>query len=258
MFRRFPTTAAIAASAVAVAGIAAAGVIAANASHSPAPQTAQLSSNLTTHRYGTPTAGRHTLLISVDGLHASDLAQYIRANPNSNLARLAHRGTTYSHAQTTLPSDSFPGMLGLVTGGTPKQTGVYYDVSYNRAMFDPSNTTCTGTPGTAVTFDESIDQSLDHLSGTSSGTGGANASAIDPANLPRAIVNGHCVPVYPNNYLLSNTVFEVAHNAGLYTAWSDKHPAYQILQGPDSLNPSGTPTINDLYTPEINSNVERG
>ncbi len=92
-----------------------------------------------------------------------------------------------------------------------------------------------------------------NLSGTSDPTKGFNATAIDPANLP--LVNGTatCTGVYPNNYLLTNTIFEVAHNAGLYTAWSDKHPAYQILEGPDSLNPSGTPTINDLYTPEINS-----
>ena len=68
------------------------------------------------------------------------------------------------------------------------------------------------------------------------------------------MVGGKCTPIYPNNYLLTNTIFEVAHNAGLYTAWSDKHPAVpQMLEGPDSLNPSGTPTINDTYSPEINS-----
>jgi hypothetical protein len=44
-----------------------------------------------------------------------------------------------------------------------------------------------------------------------------------------------------------NTVFEVARAGGLRTAWSDKHPAYEILNGP-----SGT-GIQDLFTPEINS-----
>ena len=252
MIRRFPKTAAIAASAVAIGGLAAAGVLAANSGSTPSTQTARLSSTLTTTKYGTPIAGRHSLLISVDGLHASDLAQYVKLNPNSNLAQLSQHGTTYPKALTTFPSDSFPGMVGLVSGGTPKQTGIYYDVSYNRALYAPGSN-CTGTSGTVVAYDESADFSTSNLSGTTDPTKGFNGSAINPANLPLAKSGTSCTPVYPNNYLLTNTIFEVAHNAGLYTAWSDKHPSYQILQGPDSLNPSGTPTINDLYTPEINS-----
>jgi hypothetical protein len=55
--------------------------------------------------------------------------------------------------------------------------------------------------------------------------------------------------VYPHQYLKVNTIFEVARAAGLGTAWSDKHPAYEILQGP-----SGT-GIQDLFTPEINSDA---
>ena len=82
MIRRFPTTAAIAAGAVAVAGVAVAGVLAANASHPAAPQAAQLSRQNVTHRWGTPKAGRHSLLISVDGLHASDLQKFIALYPN--------------------------------------------------------------------------------------------------------------------------------------------------------------------------------
>jgi predicted AlkP superfamily pyrophosphatase or phosphodiesterase len=257
MFRRFPKTAAIAAGAVAVAGVATVGVLASSgsASGAAAPQSAQLSTSHYTHQWGTPTQGRHTLLISVDGLHASDLQKYIAMFPHSNLAKLANRGTRYPEAQGSFPTDSFPGMLALATGGTPKQTGVYYDASYSRAMYDPSNTTCTGPAGNSVTYDESINQSTAHLSGTTSGTGGANASAIDPANLPRAIVNGVCQPVYPRNFLESNTIFEVAHNAGLYTAWSDKHPAYELLNGNDKFNTAGGSSISDLFTPEINSTI---
>jgi len=44
-----------------------------------------------------------------------------------------------------------------------------------------------------------------------------------------------------------NTVFNVVHAAGLHTAWSDKHPAYEILNGPAGNS------IDDLFTPEINS-----
>src|SRR4029077_14906798 len=56
-----------------------------------------------------------------------------------------------------------------------------------------------------------------------------------------------CKPVFPHEYLKVNTIFEVARGAGMGTAWADKHPAYEILNGP-----SGT-GIQDLFTPEINS-----
>ncbi len=46
-----------------------------------------------------------------------------------------------------------------------------------------------------------------------------------------------------------NTIFEVAREHGLRTAWSDKHPAYEILSGP-----SGT-GVQDFFTPEINSDA---
>jgi hypothetical protein len=68
---------------------------------------------------------------------------------------------------------------------------------------------------------------------------------IDPAQLPVDPVT--CAPVYPHQYLKVNTIFEVARQHGLTTAWSDKHPAYEILDGP-----SGT-GVQDFFTPEINS-----
>jgi hypothetical protein len=43
-------------------------------------------------------------------------------------------------------------------------------------------------------------------------------------------------------------VFEVIRAHGGTTAWADKQPAYEILDGP-----SGT-GVQDLYTPEVNSN----
>ena len=52
---------------------------------------------------------------------------------------------------------------------------------------------------------------------------------IDPANLP--IDPATCKPVYPHQYLKVNTIFEVAHAAGLRTAWTDKHAAYEIING---------------------------
>ena len=38
-------------------------------------------------------------------------------------------------------------------------------------------------------------------------------------------------------------------NAGLATAWSDKHPVYESFNGPSGNG------INDLFTPEIDSNA---
>src|SRR5882757_9635373 len=84
------------------------------------------------------------LLISVDGLHALDVARFVEAHPNSALAELSSHGVTYSNARTPANSDSFPGLLALVTGGSPVSHGLFYDVSYDRTLFDPSNLTCRG------------------------------------------------------------------------------------------------------------------
>ena len=62
---------------------------------------------------------KHVLLLSVDGLHQSDLDWYVAHHPHSALAALVHRGTSYTHATTTFPSDSFPGMVAQLTGGGP-------------------------------------------------------------------------------------------------------------------------------------------
>ncbi len=75
----------------------------------------------------------------------------------------------------------------------------------------------------------------------------ASAPSI-PARLPRDPAAG-CAPVYPWNFVRTNTIFGVIHNAGGYTAWSDKHPAYSSVAGP------GGNTLDDFYAPEINSNV---
>jgi predicted AlkP superfamily pyrophosphatase or phosphodiesterase len=100
----------------------------------------------------------HVLLISVDGLHALDVANYIEAHPNSALAELSGHGITYSNARTPANSDSFPGLLALVTGGSPITHGLFYDVSYDRTLYDPTNVTCKGPAGNMMVFDESIDQ----------------------------------------------------------------------------------------------------
>src|SRR5262252_9688581 len=180
-----------------------------------------------------PTQIRHVLLLSVDGLHEQDLARYTALQPNSALARLTHLGITYTNASASKPSDSFPGLLAMVTGGSPRSTGVFYDDSYDRNLSAPGSNCAT--KGTEVVYDESIDLNPDALDG---------GGGIDPTTLPLDGSKG-CTPVYPHSFLRVNTIFEVARNAGLYTAWSDKHPAYDILNGPSGKG------VADLYTPEI-------
>ena len=75
---------------------------------------------------GEPEGIKHVLLISVDGLHALDVARYVESHPNSTLKQLTEHGTTYSNARTPANSDSFPGLLALVTGGSPVTGDLFY------------------------------------------------------------------------------------------------------------------------------------
>jgi hypothetical protein len=195
------------------------------------------------------------LLLSIDGMHALDFANCSNgvSGVNSgrpycpNLAALATTGVNYLQASTTKPSDSFPGTAAQFTGGTPRSTGFYYDVTYNRVLSPPAQTTpygiaggpnlCPGTIGTQVGFDEEIDNDLTKLDG---------GGGINPAYLPRDPKN-NCAPVYPHSYLRVNTFFEVVKAAGGYTAWSDKHPSYEFANGPSGQG------VDDFFGPEINS-----
>jgi len=173
----------------------------------------------------------HVLLITIAGMHQVDLDRYVTANPTSTLAQLVNRGISYSAVQAPRPSDSFPGIIALVTGGLPKVTGVIYDDSFDRSL-SPPGSDCSQWGGEAV-YDEAAD--VDD---------GKVDTRLDEAKLPRNAAAG-CTPVYPHAYLRVNTVFDVAKAAGGRTAWGDKHPSYEILRGP-----SGT-GLDDLVTPEI-------
>jgi Type I phosphodiesterase / nucleotide pyrophosphatase len=184
---------------------------------------------------------KHVLLISVDGLHALDVANYVAAHPGSALAELSNHGITFTNARTPANSDSFPGLLALITGGSPVSHGLFYDVSYNRSIFDPSNSNCSGGAGNMQVFDESIDKYV--------GNPPVSQNVIDPAALPNHInAEGKCVRFFPHNAMESNTIFEVVRGAGGHTAWADKHPAYDIANGPSGKG------VDDLYTPEVTNN----
>jgi len=184
---------------------------------------------------------KHVLLISVDGLHALDVANYVAAHPNSALTELASHGFTYSNARTPANSDSFPGLLALVTGGSPVSGGLFYDVSYNRGIFDPANTSCMPPAGNMQVFDESIDQY-----NSNDPNNAVSLNVIDPSKLPNHLdENGKCVRLFPHQALKTNTIFEVVKAHGGHTAWADKHPAYDLVNGPSGKG------VDDLYTPEV-------
>src|SRR5271170_6366228 len=212
---------------------------------------------------------KHVLLLSIDGMHAVDFYNCTHgiAGANSgdpycpNMAALGRAGITYVGAISSKPSDSFPGIAALVTGGTPKSTGLYYDVAYDRSLDGPTIMTGTGlAPGTCKPFAAPTGTTTDNDQGvdiddTALNGGAPNASpteggiaSLDPNKLSRDPAKG-CAPVYPWNFVRTNTIFGVVRAAGGYTAWIDKHPSYSMVGGP------GGHGLNDYYAPEVSSNV---
>ena len=213
---------------------------------------------------------KHVLLISVDGMHAVDFlncANGITTANNGqpycpNIAALGATATNYVAASTSKPSDSFPGLTAIITGGSPAYTGVYYDVAYSRNYSAPQVTTGNGlgagpcTPygaatGTTTEYEEGIDIDQSKVNGGAPGAsltdGGIHS--ISPYKLVRDPSQG-CAPVWPWEFVRTNSIFSVIHAAGGYAAWSDKHPAYSSVAS--GLGPSA---LDDFYAPEINSTV---
>jgi hypothetical protein len=230
---------------------------------------------LSTHRIAAQTSAvgsgkiKHVVLLSIDGMHAVDFYNcshgIVGANGGSpycpNMAALSQTGINYVGAVSSKPSDSFPGMAALASGGTPKSTGLYYDVAYDRSLDPPATTTGTGlaggscTPyasptGTTTDNDQGVDIDDTKLNGGAPGAGLSEGgiASIDPKKLERDPQKG-CAPVYPWNFIRVNTAFGVIHAAGGYTAWIDKHPSYSFAGGP------GGKGLDDYYSPEVSSAV---
>jgi hypothetical protein len=221
-----------------------------------------------TSRVGSGSIG-HVLLLSIDGMHAVDFYNCANgiAGVNGgnaycpNLAALSQTGINYVATQSSMPSDSFPGLAALVSGGSPRTTGLYYDVAYDRSLDAPAITTGTGlaggrcTPygvptGTTTDYDQGIDFDDTKLNGGAPGAGltDGGIASIDSQRLVRDPATG-CAPVYPWNFIRTNTIFSVIHAAGAYTAWIDKHASYSFAAGP------GGTGLDDFYSPEVDSTV---
>ncbi|HEV2298039.1 MAG TPA: alkaline phosphatase family protein [Candidatus Acidoferrales bacterium] len=213
---------------------------------------------------------KRVLLISVDGMHAVDFANCVNGISTINngepycpaLAALGKTGISYVAASTSKPSDSFPGLTAIITGGSPALTGVYYDVAYSRNYDAPAKTTGNGvaagpcTPyaaptGTTTEYEEGIDIDQTKVNGGAPGAAMADGglASIDPQRLVRDPSKG-CSPVFPWEFVRANSIFSVIHQAGGYTAWSDKHPAYSSV-----ASGLGPVALDDFYAPEINSDV---
>src|ERR1700688_2759398 len=205
---------------------------------------------------------RHVLLISVDGMHSLDYANCANGISTKNggapycpnLKALGEHAVNYLNSSTSKPSDSFPGLMAIVSGGSPRTVGAFYDVAYDRSLSPPATTTgngVTGAPGlcpsqvgTRTEYEEGIDIDQTQLNG---GEADGKATGIDPNKLERDPANG-CKPVFPYNFVRTNTIFGVIHKAGGRTAWSDKHAAYIAVSGPGN-----GANVDDFYSPEINS-----
>jgi hypothetical protein len=144
------------------------------------------------------------ILLSIDGLHAVDLANWIATHPHSVLAELSARGDTYTNAHTPT-ADPAAGLLALTTGGTPISTGVISANGYDRALSSPGS--ACETTGAAFTLD-------------------ANFTApLDPHN--------HCAPLQPHQLLRVNTMFEVVREKIGPTAWAGENASTtDLLRGP--------------------------
>ena len=192
-------------------------------------------------------SAEHVLIVSIDGMHQQDLARCIADNTCPNISALAHHGVIYTSAYTPGLSDSVPGLAALVTGGGPRSTGLFYDDVYDRTLYAGTDTQCTGTKGVEVFLQEQV--------GIDAMNGGAlvhldGGCAFNPQQIPHRKVGNKCLPVYPHDFIQTNTIFEVAKQnlRNAHTAWSDKH-----AWGTDWVNGPSGKGVDDMARTEINS-----
>jgi hypothetical protein len=233
-----------------------------------------ISSTIPTRASGDELGGgkgtKHVLLISIDGMHAVDYENCVASNTCPTLAALGKTGVNYTRTTTSRPSDSFPGLMALVTGGSPRTVGAFYDVAYDRVLAAPKVHTGNGLPGedqgsqyackpgqingTQTEYEEGdeINQLLLNAGNPqAANVADGGVKGINPDRLVRDPFN-NCQPVYPWNFVRTNTIYGVIHAAGGYTAWSDKHAVYAVVSGPTGTNQPSN--VDDYYSPEVNSN----
>src|SRR6201997_682713 len=170
---------------------------------------------------------KRVLLISIDGMHALDFINCAEGISGvnggapycPNLAVLARTAVNYLDTSTSKPSDSFPGLMALVSGGSPRTVGAFYDVAYDRSLDPPATTTGNGVAGapglctsgaapmgTTTEFDEGIDINKLALNWGAPAAMDGGIASIDPNKLERDPAHA-CAPAYPWNFVRTNTIF---------------------------------------------------
>lgn len=168
------------------------------------------------------TANNHpaarVLLLSIDGLHAVDLAIWVAAHPDSALAQLSRGGVTYTNAHTPV-AEPAAGLIALATGGTPISTGIVTDDGYDRSLSPPgSDCRIRGTP---ILLSRQAESAHDIA-----------ADTANDAAQPRDPVH-HCAAMPPHMLLRVNTLFEVVHEEYGPTAWAGENGTItDLLRGP--------------------------
>jgi hypothetical protein len=153
------------------------------------------------------------LLLSVDGLRAVDLANWIASHPRSALAELSARGVTYTNAHTPM-ADPAAGLMALTTGGTPISTGIVSNDGFDHAL-SPAGSSCKS-KGAALDLNASF----------------RTDGSFDPTNAPLDPKHG-CAPLHPHELLQVNTIFEVVREKIGPTAWAGETAATtDLLRGP--------------------------
>ncbi|PMD16234.1 alkaline phosphatase-like protein [Hyaloscypha hepaticicola] len=178
------------------------------------------------------------IYLSFDGMHQFDLTRYIATHPDGNFAKIINNAVVYSNARANAPSDSLPATAALFSGASSRNTGIYWETSYDRELYPPGSN-CIGLPGTVCDYSEAINIDNAMLDGG----GGFNTSLLPL----KKTAWGTCEFVYPHNFIRTNTVFEVGRGNGLVTAYADKHLAYEFVNGPSGIG------LTQGYFPEIAS-----
>ena len=181
---------------------------------------------------------KQAIYLSFDGMHQFDLTNYISKYPNSTFAEVVKTAIVYSNARTSSPSDSLPATAGIFTGAYPRDNGIFWETVWDRSLYD-GGSSCKGSPGTVCDFSEADDLNSSMLDG-----GGVFNLSVLPI---QKTTWGTCEIVYPHNFLRTNTIFEVGRGNGLVTAYADKHPSYEFLNGPSGVG------LSQGYFPEVAS-----
>lgn len=104
-------------------------------------------------------------------------------------------------AHTPYPSDSFPGMVGIATGGNPSSTGIYYDDEWSNDLFPPGTTNCTTGSGSVlgahIQFTEALDTMTNSklLLDAGQGLTGLPGNILSMTGKPRTLMDTTQLPV---------------------------------------------------------------